>query len=86
MVAYYLLLISAIVFIFLLGVTFGHSLLILKLRKEENKRRELELSILSKKPPAQLKRVSLNESLEEMLFKAEVEKEINNLLRKQEGN
>ncbi|MBN1982570.1 MAG: hypothetical protein JW795_13635 [Chitinivibrionales bacterium] len=83
MAVYSLLIISAVVLIFLVGVTFGHSLVILKLRKEENKKRELELAMLEKRP--QLlnlkKRKEISDTIEEILFQVNVEKEINNILR-----
>ena len=64
--------------IFLLGVAIGHSFLLLKIRREENRNRELELSLLEKR--AQDRRVSSD--IEEALYNAQVRKEIDDILRK----
>jgi len=34
------------IFIFLLGVAIGHSIILLKIRREENRKRELELALI----------------------------------------
>ena len=65
-------------FIFLLGVAIGHSILLLKIRREENRNRELELSLLEKR--AQDRRVSSD--IEEALYNAQVRQEIDDILRK----
>lgn len=62
----------------------GHSMFILKLRKEENKRRELELAVLTKKTQVLKESKEMSDNLEELLFKANVQREIENIIRKKD--
>jgi len=70
------------VFILLFGVSIGHSILIFKIRKEENKRRELELSLLEKRSEVLKEGKQIAHDLEEVLYKAKVQQEINDILKK----
>ena len=68
----------------LLGITVGHSVLILKIRKEENKKRELELAILNKRSHLLKKGKKISHDLEELIYKANVQMEIDNITRKKD--
>jgi len=70
------------VMILLLGVSVGHSILVFKIRKEENKRRELELSLLEKRAEVLKDGKQIAHDLEEVLYKAKVQQEINDILKK----
>ncbi len=70
------------VLILLFGVSIGHSILIFKIRKEENKRRELELSLLEKRSEVLKEGKQIAHDLEEVLYKAKVQQEINDILKK----
>lgn len=80
----YLILSVGCVFIFLLGITIGHSIFVLQLRKEENRKRELELAILNKRTQVLKESKQISENLEELLYKANVQQEIENILRKKD--
>jgi len=69
-------------FIFILGIMIGHSVLILKIRREENRKRELELALLRKRQEmlSQGKRIATD--LEEVLYKARIQQEIDDIIRK----
>jgi hypothetical protein len=71
-------------FILILGVALGHSAVLLKLRHEENKKRELELALLEKRADIlqQGKKIALD--LEEALYKAKVQQEIDDIIKKDE--
>ncbi len=68
----------------LLGITVGHSILILKIRKEENRKRELELAILNKRASVLKKSKKISHDLEELIYKANVQMEIDNIIRRNE--
>ncbi len=74
----------ACIFIFLLGISIGHSLFTLKMRKEENKKRELELALLTKHSQVMKERKHLSERLEELIYKVNVKKEIDNIIGKKD--
>lgn len=74
----------ACIFIFLLGISIGHSLFTLKMRKEENKKRELELALLTKRSQVIKERKHLSERLEELIYKVNVKKEIDNIIGKKD--
>jgi hypothetical protein len=65
-----------------LGISLGKSLISLKLRKEENKRRELELSLLEKRSEILQQGKQIAHDLEEVLYKAHIQQEIDNIIRK----
>ena len=69
-------------FIFVLGISIGHAIAILRLRKEENRRRELDIILLEKKEAVLLKGKKIATDLEEVLYKAHVAQEINDIIRK----
>jgi hypothetical protein len=70
------------IFILILGLSIGHSILIIRKRKEENRRRELELSLLEKRTQELQESKKTARYLEEVLFKAKVQQEINDILKK----
>ncbi|MBD3344654.1 MAG: hypothetical protein GF401_06295 [Chitinivibrionales bacterium] len=77
---YFLLIIQA--FILLLGISLGRSILLLKIRKEENKKKEIELAILSKRSEVINEGKKVAHNLEELLYNAQVRKEIDDIIRK----
>ncbi len=67
-------------FILLLGIAVGHSFLLLRMRKEENRKRELELSLLEKRASILKDRKKIAHDLEEVLYKAKVQQEIDDMI------
>lgn len=67
-----------------LGVSIGRSIVLLQFRKEENKKRELELKLLEKRAEVLQhgKRIATN--LEDLLYKAQVQQEIDKIIRKKD--
>lgn len=86
MLYYTITLLVACLIIFILGAALGHSVMVLKLRREENKRRELELAVLEKRSQILRESKEISSNLEELLFKANVQQEINNILKNRENN
>ncbi|MBN2187831.1 MAG: hypothetical protein JW699_00145 [Chitinispirillaceae bacterium] len=72
----------AALFVFLLGAAIGHSVLQLRVRREENRRRELELALLEKRSAQQTAGAQAASDLEEELYKARVRQEIDDILSK----
>ena len=70
------------IFILILGISIGRSILILSLRKEENKRRELELALLEKRASVLQEGKQIAHDLEEVLYQAKVQQEIENIIKK----
>ena len=68
--------------ILLLGIAFGHSLILLRLRREENRRRELELTLLEKRTDVLRQGRKVAQDLEEALYRAKVQQEIDDIIRK----
>jgi len=68
--------------IFLLGVSIGHSMVLLKIHREENRRKELELSLLAKRSDLLSQSKMIAHDLEEALYNAKVRQEIDDILRK----
>jgi len=69
-------------FVLLLGVSLGHSVLVLKIRREENRRHELELALLEKRAEVLKEGKQMAHDLEDALFKAKVQQEIDNIIKK----
>ncbi len=78
----FLLLIFASSLFVLLGATIGHSILILRIRKEENRKRELELAIYEKRSQVIKEGKKISGELEELLYKANVQLEIDKIKKK----
>lgn len=72
-------------FILILGISIGHSILLLRLRSEENRKRELELSLLEKRSEILLQGKKIAHDLEEILYKAKVQQEIDDIIRKNQN-
>jgi len=69
-------------FILLLGISIGHSVILLRLRREENRRRELELALMEKRTDVLRQGRKVAQDLEDALFKAKVQQEIDGMIRK----
>lgn len=69
-------------FVFLLGISIGHSVLILKIRREKNRSKALEIAILDKRKEVLMQGRKVATDLEEILYKAKIQQEIDNLTRK----
>jgi uncharacterized membrane-anchored protein YhcB (DUF1043 family) len=68
--------------ILLFGVAIGHSFLLLRLRREENRKRELELILLEKRTEILKQGRKVAQDLEDALYKAKVHQEIDDIIRK----
>jgi hypothetical protein len=73
------------VFILLLGLSIGHSIVLLRLRTEENRKKELELSLLEKRSDILMQGKKIAHDLEEVLYKAKVQQEIDDIIRKNQN-
>jgi hypothetical protein len=71
-------------FIFLLGLSLGRSIITLKFRKEENKKRELELKLFEKRAEVFKQGKEIATNLEELLYKVRIQQEIDQITRKKE--
>jgi len=69
-------------FILILGISVGRSVLMLKIRKEENKKRELELALFEKRTEILKHGKKIAQDLEDVLYKAKVQQEIEDIIRK----
>jgi len=70
------------VFILILGASIGHSLVLLRIRNEENRKKELELSLLEKRAEILQQGKKIAHDLEEVLYKAKIQQEIDDIIRK----
>jgi hypothetical protein len=66
----------------LFGISIGRSLLVYKIRQQENKKRELELALMEKRADIIQQGKKIAHDLEEVLYKAQVQQEIDNIIRK----
>ena len=80
----YILFATICVFLFLLGITVGHAIFVLQLRKQENRKRELELALLDKRSQVLKESKKVSQNLEELLYRANVQQEIDNIIRKKD--
>lgn len=71
-------------FILMLGVSLGHSIILLRLRHEENRKKELELALLEKRADILQQGKKIAHDLEEVLYKAKVQQEIDDIIKKDE--
>lgn len=78
----FILLLLIQVFILFLGIAIGRSVILLKLRAEENRKRELELSLLEKRSDILQQGKKIANDLEEVLYKAKIQQEIDDIIRK----
>jgi uncharacterized membrane-anchored protein YhcB (DUF1043 family) len=69
--------------ILLFGVAIGHSFLLLRLRGEENRKRELDLTLLERRTDILRQGTKVAQDLEDALYKAKVHQEINDIIEKE---
>ncbi|MBD3242794.1 MAG: hypothetical protein GF331_19535 [Chitinivibrionales bacterium] len=69
-------------FVFLVGVTVGHSVLLYKIRQQEGKNRSTELKILERRQEVLRQGKVIASDLEEALYKARIQQEIDDIIRK----
>lgn len=81
----FLLLTIVNVFILALGVSLGRSVLFVRMRREENRKRELELRLLQKRTEVVNEGRQITDNLEELLYQAQVQQEINEMIRKKDS-
>jgi hypothetical protein len=82
----YILLLTCNLLIFLLGFTLGRSFITLRIRKEENRKRALELKMLEKRAEVFPEGGERPGSLEELIYRAQIQEEIEKLIRKDRNN
>lgn len=70
------------IFIFVLGISVGYALLMLRVRREDNRKRELEIGLLEKREEILIKGKKIATDLEEVLYKARIAQEIDTIIRK----
>jgi len=70
------------VFILLLGVALGSSYILYKIHREENRKRELELALMEKRSDLLCRSKLMAQDLEDALYNAKVQQEIDDILRK----
>jgi len=71
-------------FIILLAISVGHSVVLLRLRREENRRRELELALMEKRTDVLRQGRKVAQDLEDALYRAKVQQEIDGMIRKED--
>jgi uncharacterized membrane-anchored protein YhcB (DUF1043 family) len=70
-------------FVLLMGIAIGHSFILFRLRREENRKRELELSLLEKRTDVLRQGRKVAQDLEEALYRAKVQQEIDDIIQKE---
>lgn len=70
------------IFILFLGIAIGRSVIMLKILREENRKKEFEVALLEKRADLLSQSKQIAHYLEEALYKAKVQKEIDDILRK----
>jgi hypothetical protein len=78
----YLIFLTALIFVLLLGLSIGHSVLIVRIRRKENRRCELETVLQEKRAQALRHGNQVVHDLEDVLYKAKVQQEIDEILKK----
>jgi hypothetical protein len=82
----YLIFGTVLLFVILLGLSIGHSVLIVRIRRKENRRCELETALLEKRAAALRQGKRIAHDLEEVLYKAKVQQEIDDILKKKSSS
>ena len=67
--------------IVLFGIAIGHSYLLLRLRREENRRRELEIVLMEKRAEVLKRGKEVAQDLGDALYKAKIQQEIDDIIR-----
>jgi uncharacterized membrane-anchored protein YhcB (DUF1043 family) len=73
---------TALIFGLLLGLSIAHSILIIRIRRQENRRRELETALMEKRAEALRQSRQIARDLEEVMYKVKVQQEIDDILKK----
>ncbi|MCL2690033.1 MAG: hypothetical protein FWE57_09350 [Chitinispirillia bacterium] len=68
--------------IFLFGIAVGHSYLLLRLRREDNRRRELEIMLIERRSEVLKHSKAAAKDLEDVLYKVKIQQEIDDIIRK----
>jgi hypothetical protein len=68
--------------IVLFGIAVGHSYLLFRLRREENRRRELEIMLMEKRSEVLKQSKMAAKDLEDVLYKAKIQQEIDDIISK----
>jgi hypothetical protein len=69
-------------FVFLTGVAVGHSILQYKIRQQEGKNKMMELKVMEKRQEILRQGKVVANDLEEALYKAKIQQEIDDIIRK----
>lgn len=69
-------------FVLILGISVGRSILLLKMRREDNRRRELELDLMEQRSGIIERGKLVAANLEDLIYRAHVQQEIDKLIRK----
>lgn len=78
-------LLLALVFLVLLSVSLGRSITLMRLFHEQNRKRQLELDLLAQKSEILKHGKQIAHDLEQVLFTAQVQKEIEDMTRKNDN-
>lgn len=73
-------------FVFLVGVAVGHSVLLYKVRQQEGRNRMLELKVLEKRQEVLRQGKVIASDLEDALYRARIQQEIDDIIRKDGGS
>lgn len=72
-------------FVLLLGISLGRTIILLRIRKEESRKKELEQALLEKRTELLTRGKEKVDNLDDMLYAARVRKEIDDIIRKNEN-
>ncbi|MCU0609488.1 MAG: hypothetical protein MUF22_06965 [Chitinispirillaceae bacterium] len=70
------------IFILLLWISIGHSIVIYRIHREENRKKELELALLEKSADLMSQGKLIARDIEDALYSAKIRQEIDDILRK----
>ena len=82
----YLIFWTAVIFLVLLGLSIVHSVLIIKIRRQEDRRRQLEAELLEKRAHALAQGKQIARELEEVIYKIKVQQEIDDILNRKSSS
>lgn len=81
MIIYLVPAITAALFFFIMGITIGHSKSIIKIRQEENRKKEIEANLLKERNEIIKAKQKISENIDELIFRAKVHNEIENITK-----
>lgn len=81
MIIYIVPAITAALFFFIMGITIGHSKSIIKIRREENRKKEIEADLLRERSEILKAKQKISENIDELIFRAQVHNEIENITK-----